>query len=233
MRVETAHGERIEIRGTVQGVGFRPWVYRVAHELGIAGRVRNDASGVIIDAFAGEDRLREFRDTLRHAPPPAAVQSLSFHVIPPEPAEDFAIIGSTAGAQRRISIPPDLAICSDCARDIADPDDRRFRYPFTNCTRCGPRFTIAQDVPYDRPATTMARFRLCGQCAREYLDPGDRRFHAEPDACPRCGPTLSALDGLGEDLWGDALSAAAAALIGGEIVAVKGVGGFHLACDAT
>jgi hydrogenase maturation protein HypF len=205
----------------------------VANQLGIAGRVRNDASGVVIDAFAGEQALQAFRERLRSAPAPAAVQTLTFREIPPEITSGFSIVGSTSAAQRRISIPPDLAICDECAREIADSHDRRFRYAFTNCTRCGPRFTIAKDVPYDRAATTMATFRLCGQCAREYTDPADRRFHAEPDACPRCGPRLEALDPLGGEIPGDPLATAVEALLDGEIVAVKGVGGFHLACDAT
>lgn len=230
---DASPGQRIEIRGTVQGVGFRPWVYRVAHDLGIAGRVRNDASGVIIDAFADQEALREFREALRRAPAPAAVQTLTFCEIPAESAHEFSIVGSTEASRRRISIPPDLAVCNDCAREIADPHDRRFRYPFTNCTRCGPRFTIAHDVPYDRSATTMEHFLLCGECAREYANPADRRFHAEPNACPRCGPRLRALDALGEDVAGDPLANAVTALVQGGIVAVKGVGGFHLACDAT
>ena len=229
----TSLGERIEVRGTVQGVGFRPWVYRVAHELGIAGRVRNDASGVIIDAFAAPQVLQDFRDTLRLAPLPARVQALSFRSIPAEDASGFTIVASTEASERRISIPPDLALCPECSAEIANPQDRRFDYPFTNCTRCGPRFTIATAVPYDRPATTMAPFHLCGECEREYRDPRDRRFHAEPNACPRCGPTLRALDAEGAALATPALPEAACVLLRGGIVAVKGVGGFHLACDAT
>lgn len=232
-RPDTTLGERIEIRGTVQGAGFRPWVYRVARELGIAGRVHNDASGVVIDAFAGEEALREFRDALRRAPAPASVHSLTFSAIPAEPAPDFSIAASTQATRRRISIPPDLAICADCAREIVDPRDRRFRYPFTNCTRCGPRFTIAQDVPYDRASTTMWRFPLCGQCSRECADPCNRRFHAGPNACSRCGPRLRAVDALGEDVRGDPLLSAVEALLQEGIVALKGIGGFHLACDAT
>jgi len=226
-------GQHIEIRGTVQGVGFRPWVYRVAKELGIAGRVSNDASGVIIDAFADDKALLKFRETLLNAPTPARVQTFTVRAIPAEAAAGFSIVGSTEATQRRISIPPDLAICPECAREIADPWNRRFSYPFTNCTHCGPRFTIATDVPYDRPATTMGAFRLCGACAREYSDPVDRRFHAEPTACPRCGPSLRALDADGGELATAALAEAAFELREGGIVAVKGIGGFHLACDAT
>ena len=226
-------GQHIEIRGTVQGVGFRPWIYRVAHELGVAGRVSNDASGVIIDAFGDPEALRKFRDTLRGAPSPARVQSLTFQDIPTEDAAGFTIVGSTEARQRRISLPPDLAVCAECLREIGDPSNRRAGYPFTNCTHCGPRFTIATDVPYDRPATTMGAFRLCSECAREYADPADRRFHAEPTACPRCGPRLRALDAKGSELATDPLAEASGVLLEGGIVAVKGIGGFHLACDAT
>src|SRR5690242_9522441 len=187
-------GVRIEIRGTVQGVGFRPWVYRVAGELGIAGSVRNDEAGVVIEAFADGEKLQRFRQALRKPPPPARVRTLNACAIPARRADGFAIAPSTTAERRRVSIPPDLAICARCATEIADPADRRFTYPFTNCTACGPRFTIALDVPYDRAATTMAPFHLCGECEREYDDPADRRFHAEPNACPRCGPRLRALD---------------------------------------
>lgn len=226
-------GCRIEVRGTVQGVGFRPWVYRIARELGIAGRVRNDPSGVLIDAFADPQALERFREALRRAPAPAEVQALSWREIAPEPARTFSIEASSDAAERRISIPPDLATCPDCVREISDPGDRRAGYPFTNCTACGPRFTIATDVPYDRAATAMRSFTLCAACAREYGDPLDRRFHAEPNACPHCGPRLRAMDEHARDLEGDALGTAARALCGGRIVAVKGIGGFHLACDAT
>ncbi|HUJ26602.1 MAG TPA: Sua5/YciO/YrdC/YwlC family protein, partial [Myxococcales bacterium] len=226
-------GQHIEIRGTVQGVGFRPWVYRIAHDLGIAGRVSNDAAGVIIDAFADGERLEKFRDVLRRAPPPARVQTLTFRDIPAEATPDFTIVPSSASQARRISIPPDLAVCPACAREVADKRDRRYGYAFTNCTHCGPRFTIAVEVPYDRPATTMASFRLCGECAREYGNPVDRRFHAEPVACPRCGPRLAALDREGKPVVTDALAEAVFVLLEGGVVAVKGIGGFHLACDAT
>jgi hydrogenase maturation protein HypF len=226
-------GQRIEIRGTVQGVGFRPWVYRVAKELGVAGRVGNDASGVFIDAFAGGETLRKFRDELERAPSPARVQALVFRAIPSERTEGFTIVPSTSAEERRVSIPPDLAVCEECKRELEHADNRRFDYPFINCTHCGPRFTIATAVPYDREATTMAAFRLCGECAREYEDPNDRRFHAEPTACPRCGPRLRALDGRGRELEADPVAEAACVLLKDGIVALKGVGGFHLACDAT
>ena len=225
-------GMHIEVRGTVQGVGFRPWVYRVAQELGIAGRVRNDESGVFIEAFGGDEALRKFRAAIERAPSPARVQTLVARDIPAEPVQGFSIVASAAASERRISIPPDLSVCADCKRELDDARDRRFDYPFTNCTHCGPRFTIAMGVPYDRARTTMSAFRLCGECEREYQDPENRRFHAEPTACPRCGPRLRALGMRGAVLTGDPLVEAAWALLRGEIVAVKGLGGFHLACDA-
>jgi len=228
-------GRRIEIHGTVQGVGFRPWVYRIAHEIGVAGRVRNDPSGVIVEAFGDEDALDALIARLQTAaPPPARVRDLSAIAIPEEPVTGFVIERSDVEGRRALSIPPDLATCPDCEREIRDAADRRFRYPFTNCTRCGPRFTIATGVPYDRPATTMARFRMCPKCQHEYDDPDDRRFHAQPNACPVCGPQLALWSASGEPIpVDDPLVAAAAVLLAGDIVAVKGLGGFHLACDAT
>lgn len=227
-------GLRIEIRGTVQGVGFRPWVYRIAHELGIAGRVHNHARGVTVEAFGGEPTLDALVARLRDPPPPARVRELVASAIAVEPANDFVIVHSEEGGERALSIPPDLATCADCEREIRDPSDRRFHYPFTNCTACGPRFTIATGVPYDRPATTMAPFVMCPACQAEYDDPRDRRFHAQPNACPVCGPRLALWDRDGTDLLvEDPLRAAAARIAAGDIVAIKGLGGFHLACDAT
>jgi hydrogenase maturation protein HypF len=232
---DSGEGRRIAVSGTVQGVGFRPFVYRVAHETGVAGRVRNDSSGVTIEAFGTAAALDAFVARLRAEPPPAAViAELREEAIPPEPALGFEIVESGAAAERRTAIPPDLATCEDCRRELADPRDRRHAYPFTNCTNCGPRFTIALGAPYDRPATTMARFRLCAACAREYGDPLDRRFHAQPNACPACGPRVRLLDPRGAELASaDPIAAAGAALAAGRIVAVKGIGGYHLACDAT
>ncbi|MGE5412891.1 MAG: carbamoyltransferase HypF [Syntrophomonadaceae bacterium] len=232
----SAAGFRIEIRGVVQGVGFRPWVYRLAHEKGVSGRVSNDSRGVTIEAFGSNEALDDFLRGLRASPPPAArIRELECRAIPPEGgAREFVIVESREAEGLQVSIPPDLATCDDCRREIADPTDRRYRYAFTNCTNCGPRFTIALHVPYDRPTTTMARFPMCEDCRREYEDPRDRRFHAQPVACPACGPRLSAVGPSGEPLdWPDPIAGAARALRAGMIVAVKGLGGFHLAVDAT
>jgi len=226
-------GTRIEIRGTVQGVGFRPWVYRVAHEVGVAGRVHNHARGVTVEAFGGAAALDRLIARLREPPLPARVRELIAEAIPAEPGDEFVIVHSAEGGPRALSIPPDLATCPACEREIRDPADRRFGYAFTNCTACGPRFTIATGVPYDRPATTMAPFVMCPACQREYDDPHDRRFHAQPNACPDCGPKLALWSSRGEPLAGDPIAEAAARLVAGDIVAIKGLGGFHLACDAT
>jgi hydrogenase maturation protein HypF len=224
-------GRRIAVAGTVQGVGFRPFVHRVARELGVAGRVRNDAAGVTIDAFGAPALLDAFVARLRADRPPAAVIASVTEVrIPAEPVVGFEIVASGDAALRRTSIPPDLATCEDCLAEVRDPANRRHRYPFTNCTACGPRFTIALGAPYDRPLTTMAGFRMCSACAAEYADPADRRFHAQPNACPACGPRLWVEPGGSN---ADPLAAAGAALAAGAIVAVKGIGGYHLACDAT
>jgi hydrogenase maturation protein HypF len=230
-----ALGRRIEIRGVVQGVGFRPWVYRIAIEEGIAGRVRNDATGVTIDAFGAEGALEEFMRRLGDAAPPAAViDDVRSWPIPFEPIGAFSIVQSQGSAERRVTIPPDLATCPECASEIFDPANRRYRYPFTNCTNCGPRFTITRDVPYDRPATTMAPFHMCPACQREYDEVSNRRFHAQPNACPACGPWLQLMTPGGDLIvTDDPIEEVAAALAGGEIVAIKGLGGFHLACDAT
>ena len=228
-------GRRIEVRGIVQGVGFRPWVYKLASENGVTGRVRNGAAGVIIDAFGTPHALDEFADRLVHEPPPAAeILDVSSRAIVPERVDSFTIIPSASDDELRVSIPPDLATCPECIGEIFDPANRRYRYAFTNCTHCGPRFTIAHDVPYDRATTTMAAFTMCEACQHEYDDPADRRFHAQPNACPRCGPRPALISSDGRDIpAADPIASAAAALVVGAIVAVKGLGGFHLACDAT
>jgi hydrogenase maturation protein HypF len=234
--VAAVAGRRIRVRGTVQGVGFRPWVYRLACEEGLGGCVRNDARGVTIEAFGRPAALARFLRRLgAEAPPAALVRELQDEPLPAEPVCGFRIVPSEDEGTRRVSIPPDLATCPECLREVADPADRRHGYPFTNCTHCGPRYTIARDVPYDRPATTMAGFPMCADCRREYEDPADRRFHAQPVACPACGPRVRLLGPTGEpgDEAEAAIAAAGRALSVGRIVAVKGLGGYHLACDAT
>lgn len=228
-------GRRIEIRGTVQGVGFRPWVYRVARRAGVVGRVRNDPRGVTIEAFASDGVLDRFVEELQvDAPLSARVVDLRSSSIPDENLEVFTIESSDALGDKALSIPPDLATCPDCEAEVLDPGDRRYGYAFTNCTTCGPRFTIATGIPYDRAATTMARFDMCVTCEREYADIEDRRFHAQPNACPECGPTLSlVLLGINDAPKTDPLAGASELLKRGAVVAVKGLGGFHLACDAT
>jgi len=235
MSVAVLQGRRIHIRGTVQGVGFRPWVHRLAFRLGVTGQVRNDSSGVVIEAFGDSDTLRRFISRLHGEGPPAAhIDTLVATEIEPLDVPAFSIVDSQRSADRVVSIPPDLATCDDCVAEIFDPQNRRFRYPFTNCTNCGPRFTIATDIPYDRVATTMSRFAMCEACRREYQDPGDRRFHAQPNACPVCGPRLTLHTCEGHPITvPDPIAAAAEILHCGLIVAVKGIGGFHLACDAT
>ena len=228
-------GRRIEIRGIVQGVGFRPWVFRLAAVHGLGGWVRNDATGVTVEAFGPAGELEAFVAALHRSPPPAAqIDGLVAVPIAWRPAAAFEIVESAPSSDRRMSIPADLATCPDCLREIFDPADRRRGYPFTNCTNCGPRFTIAIDIPYDRPNTTMAPFSMCPACQAEYASPSDRRFHAQPNACPACGPRLwlAGPDGTGIDAP-DPIAAAAEAVSRGLVVAVKGLGGFHLACDAT
>jgi hydrogenase maturation protein HypF len=216
---------------------MRPFVYRLAREVGVGGWVRNDARGVTVQAFGTPAALDAFVARLRSERPPAATyQDLAVEAIAPEPLLEFTILESTQANERQVSIPPDLATCGACLGEVQSPIDRRHRYAFTNCTDCGPRFTIARDVPYDRAATSMAAFRMCATCAGEYADPSDRRFHAEPNACPECGPQLELRTGApGEPAapLADPIDSAAAALRDGHVLAVKGVGGFHLACDAT
>lgn len=228
-------GSRIEIRGTVQGVGFRPWVARLARRLGVKGRVRNDARGVVIEAFGAEDDLERFVAQLRRDVPPAArIVSLRTAPLRPEVVDGFAIEISAPGGDKALSIPPDLATCEECEAEVFDPHSRRQGYAFTNCTSCGPRFTISTGIPYDRAQTTMASFDMCDACKSEYEDVEDRRFHAQPNACATCGPSLQYV-ALGDAVavTTKPLRAAADLLQGGGIVGVKGLGGFHLACDAT
>ena len=229
------HGRHIEIRGVVQGVGFRPWVYQLATRDHVTGSVRNDSTGVVIDVFGDDDVLARFTETLENEAPPAArVREISWRLIPFENGNAFTIAESETSEQKRVTIPPDLATCDDCLVEVFDPNDRRYLYPFTNCTNCGPRYSIVTGAPYDRAQTTMRRFVMCDACRREYEDPRNRRFHAQPNACPACGPKLSLLSNDGTPMdAADPLSSAARALRAQLIVAVKGLGGFHLACDAT
>ena len=227
-------GRRIEVRGTVQGVGFRPWVYRVAQRCGVAGNVSNGAAGVTIDVFGETEQLDRFVLDLHRDPPVASrIEQLVARPLPFVAVSDFTITPSVDGELRRISIPPDLSTCPDCLRETLDPDNRRYRYPFTNCTNCGPRYSIVRDVPYDRANTTMQPFALCAACQSEYDSPADRRFHAEPNACPLCGPRLTALTSNGTEVDTNPLSFAIRTLNAQMIVALQGIGGFHLVCDAT
>lgn len=228
-------GRRIEVRGTVQGVGFRPWVYRMAQLAGVTGRVRNHPEGVTIEAFGHGRALDSFLESLREeTPTPAEIVEFRLSKIPSESSGEFLIEPSDGIGTRALSIPPDLATCAKCEEEVSDPNDRRYRYAFTNCTACGPRFSIATDVPYDRSATTMNEFVMCPSCAREFQDVSNRRFHAQPNACPDCGPRLSLWASDGSEIESeDPLAETVELLRAGAIVAVKGLGGFHLACDAS
>jgi hydrogenase maturation protein HypF len=232
----------IRVRGRVQGVGFRPNVLRIARELGVRGVVRNDAEGVLIHAAATPAAMTSFLERLaRESPPLAQIDTIETRAYPGIFSAEFRIVESVGGSART-EIAPDAAVCRACAREAVDPSGRRFRYPFTTCTHCGPRLSIVTGVPYDRARTTMAVFPLCAACQAEYVDPADRRFHAEATACPECGPRarLVRLDGCAfapeqasmlDDV--DDLDRALDLLLQGEIVAIKGIGGYHLACDAT
>jgi hydrogenase maturation protein HypF len=226
---------RAVIRGAVQGVGFRPFVYRLARQMALGGWVVNSAHGVVIEAEGIPAALRDFLLRLqREAPPRAAIHSLEFAFLDPVGHPAFHIRESQSGEAPTAAVLPDIATCPDCLAEIWNPRDRRHRYPFTNCVNCGPRFSILQALPYDRPNTTMADFAMCAACRAEYEDPSDRRFHAQPIACPACGPHLEWWDPDGRvlDDGEGALRAAAAAIRLGQIVAVKGLGGFHLLADA-
>jgi hydrogenase maturation protein HypF len=229
-RIRTA----VRVEGIVQGVGFRPFVYSLATSLGLGGLVGNDADGVFAEVEGPPPEVAKFLDALaRDAPPLARIERITTADIAPRGTASFTIAPSEAGRERRTLISADIATCADCLAELADPGDRRFGYPFINCTNCGPRFTIVRDVPYDRPFTTMASFAMCAQCAAEYHDPADRRFHAQPTCCPACGPRLSLRDAAGTRLRGQPLDAAADLLRAGQVLAVKGLGGFHLAVAAT
>jgi hydrogenase maturation protein HypF len=228
---------RVRVGGTVQGVGFRPFVYRLAGELELAGWVRNDERGVQIEVEGEREAVDAFLARLSsQAPPLARVERVSAEPLAPRGEHGFVISPSSRSRDADTPVAADAATCSACLAELLDPGDRRFRYPFINCTNCGPRFTIVLRVPYDRPLTTMAGFDMCEACRAEYEDPLDRRFHAQPNACPRCGPRARLLaavgSGSGGDGDGDAIVRAAQLLADGAIVAVKGLGGYHLACRA-
>ena len=227
-------GVAIRIRGQVQGVGFRPTVLRIARQQGLCGEVHNDGEGVIIHLFAPAPEVAALVAALhRELPPLARIDRLEYSPICAEPPSGFVIAASRGGVIDT-GVAPDAATCAACREELLDPSNRRYRYPFTNCTHCGPRLTIVAAIPYDRINTSMHPFPLCDDCAREYHDPLDRRFHAQPNACPVCGPRLWLSDSAGRELptAGDPIAAAAQALEEGKIIALKGIGGFHLACDA-
>jgi len=227
--------KRVLVRGTVQGVGFRPFVYRQATALGLAGWVANGPEGVTVEIEGDPESIEALVRAIRQAAPANAdIASMEIRAIAPRGDLEFTIGESALQGVRHADVLPDLATCDACLAEIRDPTNRRYRYPFTNCTDCGPRYSIIEAVPYDRARTTMREFSMCPACQAEYDDPADRRFHAEPTACPACGPRLALWDGSGTALAAgdDALTAAAAALRGGRIIAVKGIGGFHLFVDA-
>ncbi len=227
--------ELLTVCGVVQGVGFRPFVYRLAAEEGLAGFIGNDTGGVTIAIEGSPERLGSFRRRLQaEAPPLARIDSVTVHNAPPTGETGFRIVASEAAGQVSTGIPADAATCPDCLHELLDPKDRRYRYPFLNCTNCGPRFTITRSIPYDRPQTSMARFKMCAACQAEYDDPANRRFHAQPNACPVCGPRVWLVQPDGAEIpAADPVTATIDLLIAGEIVAIKGIGGFHLAVDAT
>jgi hydrogenase maturation protein HypF len=225
----------IEVAGIVQGVGFRPYVYRLARELGLAGLISNTAAGVAIEVEGPASAVETFLDRLPHELPPLArITSLAVRDLPCDHDAEFRILPSRLGEESRALISPDVAVCDDCLRELFDPADRRYRYPFINCTNCGPRFTIVREIPYDRPRTSMAVFPMCPACQHEYDDPGNRRFHAQPNACWDCGPRAELWNAQGRRIeTAEPILEAAARLASAAVVAVKGLGGFHLAADAT
>lgn len=223
---------RAHVSGLVQGVGFRPFVWREATTRGLSGWVGNDAGGVVLEVEGAADSVAALLEALRTPPPLARVDEVRSEQLPPAGEVGFEVRSSITAGARRALVSPDTATCDACSRELHDPTDRRFGHPFVNCTSCGPRYTIVESVPYDRSRTTMAAFALCAACQAEYVDPADRRFHAEPVCCPACGPQLRVLDGAGEALAADPIEQAVRLLRSGAVVAVKGLGGYHLAVDA-
>lgn len=224
---------KIEIRGIVQGVGFRPFVYRIAQELMLKGWVSNTSDGVLVEVEGGKKSLEGFFEILENSPPPLSkISSIYREKLPSAGYGNFTIRESLPNPDVQVLVSPDVSICSDCSAELLDPGDRRYMYPFINCTNCGPRYTIINSVPYDRANTSMDKFSMCEQCTAEYEDPSDRRFHAQPNACPLCGPGLTLIS-KDESGAADPFEAAVDLIMGGGIVAVKGLGGFHLAADPT
>ena len=222
---------RIEVKGIVQGVGFRPFVHRLVEKWGFTGWVRNTSDGAELELCGARGALLHFIEELKHnAPPLALIESVEFSEVKPGDYAGFEIIASEAHERMETLVSPDVGICADCRRELLDPHDRRYRYPFINCTNCGPRFTIIKSVPYDRASTSMSAFPMCPDCEREFGDIRDRRYHAQPDCCPKCGPRCFYLDAGGREIPGDAVETARRELKAGKIVCVKGLGGMHLAC---
>ncbi len=222
---------RIEVKGIVQGVGFRPFVHRLVEKWGFTGWVRNTSDGAELELCGARGALLHFIEELKHnAPPLALIESVEFSEVKPGNYAGFEIIASEAHERMETLVSPDVGICADCRRELLDPHDRRYRYPFINCTNCGPRFTIIKSVPYDRASTSMSAFPMCPDCEREFGDIHDRRYHAQPDCCPKCGPRCFYLDAGGREIPGDAVETARRELKAGRIVCVKGLGGMHLAC---
>ncbi len=242
--MDSKQGRQIQVKGIVQGVGFRPFIFALAERYGLTGWVRNTSAGVDIAVDGLPQALDAFVQAIRtEAPPLAQIDEVTAVAIPANGYTAFEIVHSEAISGAFQPISPDVCICDDCLHELFDPNDRRYLYPFINCTNCGPRFTIIQDIPYDRPLTTMAPFAMCAECRREYEEPRDRRFHAQPVACPVCGPTVWLDLGFGISDFGKARSSeiqnpkfaiemTQRLLVEGKIVAIKGLGGFHLACDA-
>ncbi|UCD36784.1 MAG: carbamoyltransferase HypF, partial [Fidelibacterota bacterium] len=224
---------RITIQGAVQGVGFRPFVYRLADELALTGSVANTARGVIVEIQGDRQAIETFTcRVIEEAPPVSHIFNSQVEDVAEQPGESqFVILFSDETEPKTVTILPDLATCPDCQAEINDPHDRRAGYAFTNCTNCGPRFSIINHIPYDRPNTEMRRFTMCPDCHREYHEPADRRFHAQPNACPACGPRLVLEEGSGEQT-ADVIPKAAELLREGAILALKGLGGYQLLCDA-
>jgi hydrogenase maturation protein HypF len=226
--------KKIDVKGIVQGVGFRPFIYHLAKKCGLLGHVCNTTSGVSIEIEGQKSQINEFIEKIKTAPPPQAVIfEIASYDIEPAGYDDFVIRASDDHKEKFVPISPEIATCKNCLAELFDPSDRRYRYPFINCTNCGPRFTIVKDIPYDREFTTMASFKMCRTCQKEYDDPDNRRFHAQPNACPACGPGLTLLNNSLEKIdASDVISEVCRLLKNGNIIAIKGLGGYHLACDA-